>query len=207
MGKKKKDKGYKYFNAQGKKKSKKSKKGSSGPKLKVVRPTVDRKDIKRARKIILAPVEIPKEFTEVRRKCNHADKLITPAEFRAMTPSYSAFTPMLDFACRVYGEDNVYVCKCCYDVIVKPELITVDDVDNAILTLYMAANKAVSLRRMKDDEVKAINKIKNALADWNDVADELQHVDDSMFAADQPNQDRTGGLPTNLNKVGNEVVL
>ena len=204
MGKKKKDKGYKYFNAtKGSKKSKKSKKGSS-PKLKTVRPTVDRKDIKRARKIILAPVDIPKEFTKIREKCNHADELITPAEFRDMTPSYSAFTPMLDLACRVYGEENIHVCKCCYDIVLKPDLVTVDDVDTAVLTLYMAANKAVSLRRMKDDEVEAINKIKASLADWNDIADELEHVDNSLLSQ---GKDERASSPVNLNQVGNAAVV
>lgn len=204
MSKKNKKKGFVYFNENSKsKKSKKSKK-NSGPKLKVVRPTIDHKDMKRARKIILAPVDIPKEFTKIREKCNHADKLITPQEFRNMTPAYSAYTPMLDAACRIYGEENVHVCKSCYDVLVNPDLISVEEVDQAVLTMYMAANKVLSMRRMKADEVKAINKIKTALADWNDVADELEHIEDNMEASPV---NKNSGIPANLNAVGNSPVI
>ena len=57
---------------------------------------------------------------------------------------------------------------------------------------------------MKDDEVKAINKIKASLADWNDIADELEHVDSSMFSQ---GKDERASSPVNLNQVGNAAVV
>ena len=199
--KKKKDKAYKYFGSSKKKDDKKKKKSNKGsaPKFKTIKPTLDRKEIKQARKIVLAPVDIPKQFTKVREKCNHADKLITPAEFRAMTPAYSAYTPMLDLACDAYGDDAVFVCKSCYDVLVDRSKIDATDVTNAALVLYLAANKAVSLHRMKDDEVKAIAKLKSALAEWGDVADLIDKVDQEQPAVKQTNQS------VDLNSVGNAV--
>lgn len=203
MGKK----GFKYFgNGKDSKKKKKSKKRREldQPEFKTVKMTLDGKEIKSTRKIILAPVDVPKEFTKVRNKCNHAGKLITPAEFREMTHAYAAYTPTLDALCNLYGEDHVHVCKGCYDVVVDYAAIKPEDVEKAILTLYAAANKAVSMKRMKDDEVKAINKMKFDLADWYDISDIVAKVDEKM-------KSRGGfGRPvstTDLNAVGNAAVV
>ena len=89
MGKKK---GFVYYNskAKDKKKKKNKKKEYDIPKFKMVQPSLGRKDAKIAKKIVLAPVDVPKAFLKVRRKCNHAGKLITAAEFKEMTPAYAA---------------------------------------------------------------------------------------------------------------------
>ena len=75
------------------------------------------------------------------------------------------------------------------------------------MTLYLAANKAVSLRRMKDDEVKAISKLKDDLADWADVADHVSRADaDYASRKGFSNADR-GGAKIDLNKVGNDATV
>lgn len=206
MGKKK---GYKYFNSKkdDKKKKRKKSKDFDVPKFKTVKSTIDRKDAKRAKKIILAPVDIPKEFTKIRSKCNHADKLITPAEFRDMTPAYSAYTPMLDRVIAMYGEEHVHICKDCYDVLVDPDAIHEDAIEEAMVTLYLAANKAVSLRRMKDDEVKAISKLKDDLTDWADVADHVSRADADYASRKGFSSADRGGAKIDLNNVGNDATV
>lgn len=199
-------KAYKYFGNKKDDKKKKKKKGKDHdrPTIKSVRSTLDKKDAKTARKIVLAPIDVPKDFIKVRNKCNHAGKLITPAEFRDMTAAYAAYTPMLDAICNKYGEERVHVCRDCYDVLVDRDLVTPQDVDDAVLTLYVAANKAVSLKRMKDDEVKAISKLKNEMVDWNDVADIIEKVDED-YAARGGNTASPSGKKINLNEVGNDA--
>ena len=98
MSKKSKKNKYFYTSKDIKKKNKKGKKikGYEAPKLKSVKPTLDKSDAKKNKKILLAPVEIPKEFIKNRAKCNHAGQVISVAEFKAMTPTYAAYTPMLD---------------------------------------------------------------------------------------------------------------
>ena len=169
----------KYFYSKSDKKSKKKGKkvkGYEAPKQKTVKPTLDKADAKKSKKILLAPVEIPKEFIKNRTKCNHAGNTISVAEFKAMTPTYAAYTPMLDTIVELFGEENCSVCKSCFDVLVSKDQISVSDVLGSINTLYAAANMVVANKRMKDDEVKDIAKIKNDLEDWLKVADLLAEI-------------------------------
>ena len=203
MGKKK---GFVYYNskAKDKKKKKNKKKEYDIPKFKMVQPSLGRKDAKIAKKIVLAPVDVPKAFLKVRRKCNHAGKLITVAEFKEMTPAYAAYTPMLDSMIMKYGEENVMVCKSCYDVIVEQSKIDAGDVDDAIMSLYAAANKVVSMHRMKDDEVEAIAKIKEGLTEWAEVSDLIYKIDAEQAARAAATESRNSA---NLNNVGNDVTV
>lgn len=190
MSKKKKHSSHFYdFNGKSGKKGKKSKNKDSGyykePEFKEVKPTLDKKDAKKNKKMLLAPVEIPKEFIKSRVKCNHADGLMTVKEFKAMTPTYAAFTPMLDTMTAVFGADDLRICKRCYDVIVKPELFDSSDVRHAIAVLYATANVVVSHKRMKDDEVKSINKVKMDLNDWSTIANRYRELEESGALATQ----------------------
>ena len=133
----------KYFYSKSDKKSKKKGKkvkGYEAPKLKTVKPTLDKADAKKSKKILLAPVEIPKEFIKNRTKCNHAGNMISVAEFKAMTPTYAAYTPMLDTIVELFGEENCSICKSCFDVLVGKDQISVSDVLGSINTLSAAAN-------------------------------------------------------------------
>lgn len=183
MSKKKKNKNKKYyeyeFGAKKDKKSKKSKKSAYGePELKRVKPSLDKKEAKESKKILQQPVEVPKEFKKNRFKCNHAGTVITAAEFKAMTPTYAAYTPMLDTMIEVFGEENVGVCKSCYDVLVGTDCIRTADIDKAVAILYAAANTVVSHKRFKTDEIKEIAKVKDSLADWSGIAEQFNKLEE-----------------------------
>lgn len=182
MSKKKKNKKKSYYDYAfgGKKSSKKSGKKSvyKSPekKLKSIKPSLDKKDAKENKKILLAPIDIPAKFMKNRNKCNHVGDTLTVAEFKKMTPNYAAFTPMLDTMVELYGEENVAICKKCYDVVVAADCIHEGDVSKAVATLYAAANMTVSFDRMKDDEIKDIAKTKNALHDWAKIGEKVDEI-------------------------------
>lgn len=174
--KSKKNSYYSMFESKKTKKKGKKTKAYEAPKLKSVKPSLDKDDAKKSKKILLAPVEIPKEFTKNRIKCNHAGDVISVAEFKAMTPTYAAYTPMLDSIVAMFGEENCFVCKRCFDILVGKDQISVSDVIGSINTLYAAANVVVANKRMKDDEIKDIAKVKNDLEDWMKIADLLGEI-------------------------------
>lgn len=182
MGKKKKSKksyysnGYGYVSGGNKKASKKAMKKAARknkgythdePRLNNVKLSLNKKDAKENKRIIMTPVEVEKAFNKNRSKCNHAGDIITPAQFRALTPNYAAYTPWLERVVAEYSEDNVRVCKACYDVIADAAMISSGDIESALVTLYVAANAVVSHRRMKPDEIKSIYKMRQSLADWH----------------------------------------
>lgn len=206
---KKKSKKRSYFayeygsNKKDRKKSKKSKDSYyEKPKFKRVKPTLDKKDAKESKKILLAPVDIPKDFTKNRNKCNHAGDTISVAEFKDMTPNYAAYTPMLDTMIKVFGEDNIDICKSCYDVIVDPSCINIDKIKASIATLYAAANVLVSRKRMKNDEVKDVAEVKNDLRHWNDVIDDLTKLEESGALNPSTNSDNAEISSSDLEKIG-----
>ena len=150
-----------WDNLRSPKKDKKNKKSDDG-----IKATLGKKDAKANRKIIMAPVEVPASFSKSRRECNHAGDTLSAAEFRNMTPAYSAYTPLLDEACGRYGEDHVHVCKACFDVLVDRDQITLDQIKGAMTTLYLASNMVVANVRMKDDEVEDLNKAKDKMMNF-----------------------------------------
>lgn len=206
MSKKKKSK-KKYYGSYGyitggskkanKKSGKKGKKDKSyepyeAPRLKTVKPSLDKRDAKENKKIIMTPIDIPGKFAKNRHKCNHAGELITPAQFRALTPNYAAYTPWLERAVTEYGEDNVRVCKSCYDVICDTAKISAGDIETALVVLYAAANAVVSHRRMKTDEIKEIAKLREALSDWHVVQSAYADLEKKGAFADES----VGGIPS-----------
>lgn len=180
--KKKKNKKLKYFgsekkqkkNSKGKKRSGKSAYGK--PKMKSVKPTLSKKEAKENKKIVMAPVDVPKEFRKNRLKCNHAADTITVDRYKALTPSWAAYTPALERMVEQFGPEHVCVCKDCYDILVDRDCVSAEDVYTALTTLYAACNIAVSNRRLKDDEVKAIAKLKEVLNDFAPVLDILGKI-------------------------------
>ena len=150
-----------WDNLRSPKKDKKNKKSDDG-----IKATLGKKDAKANRKIIMAPVEVPASFSKSRRECNHAGDTLSAAEFRNMTPAYSAYTPLLDEACGRYGEDHVHVCKACFDVLVDRDQINIDQIKGAMTTLYLASNMVVANVRMKDDEVEDLNKAKDKMMNF-----------------------------------------
>lgn len=199
---------YYYGDKKGGKKKDKEKSGKKdksyykAPKMKMVKPTLDKKEAKESKKILMAPIDIPKAFVKNRNKCNHADGLISVAEFKNMTPTYGAFTPMLDAAIEVFGEENLHICKYCYDVVVNPECLSEDRVKESLVILYMAANAVVSRKRMKPDEVKDIAKTKNDLSDWNNIIDLFEKlVDDGAMVSYHEGDNERAVSSEDLNKL------
>ena len=172
--------------------------------LKSVHMSLDKDDIKDAAKVIRTPVEVPKKFTNVREKCNHAGDTITPAEYRAMTPSYAVYTPMLDPLCNWFGEDAVAVCEGCYDVLVDFTKVKASDVEGAICILYAAANKAISMKRMKKDALKASIKMKEGLLDWEEIVHIVSKIDEAVGESAAASRAAKG---PNLNDVGNSPIV
>lgn len=177
MSKKKK---LKYYNGS-KKKKKSGKKNSSAykrPKYKDIKSTLSKKEAKENKKIVLSPVDVPKEFRKNRLKCNHAGDLVGVDKYKAMTPNYAAYTPFLDQTVAKFGEDHVHICQSCYDVIVDRTCVDSEDVIDAMTTLYAAVNVAVANRRMKDDEVKELSKLKERLDDFRPVVEILSKLEE-----------------------------
>lgn len=158
------------FGKKGKKSGKKGKKSVyKEPELKSVKPSLEKKEAKQNKKLLLEPVNVPEKFMKNRAHCNHAADIISVAKFKSMTPTHAAFTPMVDPMVEAFGEDNVAICKSCYDVLVDCSNITTSDLQRAVCMLYAAANAVVSHKRMKSDEIKEIAKVKESLGDWNAI--------------------------------------
>lgn len=186
MGKKKKNKYFKdSFNQKSSKKSKKSKKSAyERPKMKSVKMSLSKKDIKENKKIILQPVDIPKAFTKNRDRCNHADTLISVKEFKEMTPNYAAYTPILDTMIEAFGEENIKICKACYDVLVDRSAIKTS-IRDAVASLYAYANLLVSNKRMKDGKIKDIAQMKNELSNWFEIEEKVGELEeDGAFSSE-----------------------
>jgi len=147
--------------------------------LKDVKLSVSKKEIKEAEKTVRSPVEVPKTFKKHREHCNHAGKLISPAEFKEMTPAYAAYTPLLDAAIAKAGESNISVCKSCYDILVNPTLIDADTMKDAIVSLYLGANIVLAHDRMKKDEIKEIAKLRDSLTEWGQVIETMRKLTES----------------------------
>lgn len=176
--------GSKKESKKGGKKAKNKRNPYPVPKMKTVKPTLDKKDAKKNRRTILAPIDIPEEFIKRRKKCNHVGEVMTPAEYKAMTPTYAAYTPMLDAMVAAFGEDNVAVCPRCFDVLVDASKITEADFDRALAVLYAAANCAVSYNRMKVDEIRDMAKLRMGLSSWNTVRDRFIEAKETITVAD-----------------------
>lgn len=196
-----KKKDLKYFNdKKGSKKNKKNKRSAyDKPKFKTVKPTLSKKEAKSNKKTVLSPVEVPKEFRKNRLKCNHAARIISVEEYRNMTPTYAAYTPALERVVELFGEENVGICKDCYDVVVNRNCVTSKDVNDAAVTLYAACNVVIANRRMKDDEVKEISKLKDVLENFMPVLELMRKIEED--GSQSANSENVGSIDSvNLNR-------
>ena len=148
---------YTLRSATGKKKKSKIK---DAPKLRTIKGTIGSKEIKQQSKILLRQPEIDKEYLKTQAKCNHSGSTISVAEFKSMTPIYAAYAPLLDAAVRKFGEDHVCMCKRCYDILVERSMITKAAVEEAAVTLYVAANTVTANMRLEKKEVKKYGKLR-----------------------------------------------
>lgn len=177
----KKKKKYKYFDSKKKDTKKKGKKGRrsayKAPKTRDIKETLSKKEAKANKKVVVSPVDIPKEFKKNRQRCNHAGASISAAAYQELTPTYAAYTPALDRVRDMFGDDNVSVCKSCFDVVVKQECITADNVYDCLTYLYAAVNVALANQKLKGDEVKDIAKLKDVIFDFAPVLEILHKLE------------------------------
>lgn len=163
MGKKNKNKALHYFSSGSSHKSKKDKKNKA-PKTHDIKPSLSKKDGKNMAKMASKPIDVPEKFVNKRLGCNHADGTMSVSEAKSRFPSISAFTPFLEDAIEVFGEENVRICERCLDVLVKKDQITADDVKRSRVILYAGMNRAVSAVSLSKDEIKKINETKDKLS-------------------------------------------
>ena len=176
MGKKRKYESFKYIQEDARSKKKKKSKYDQ-PKLKTLSSSLDKKERKECYSILNIPIEVPKKFTKIRNKCNHVNRVITVAEYKAITPFYAVFTPMLDAMVAKYGEENIRVCSSCFDVLVSPNLVKGEDLRNAVSSLYSAANTLMITTRVKKGEIRDLNELKSSLSDWNEVIAQISDLE------------------------------
>ena len=198
MSKKRKSKKKSYYSyeADSKKFSKKSKNKTlrakeAKDKHKKIKLSITDKEINANRKIIHAPVEVPKGFLKVRQRCNHIlkgeDAYLTVDKYKATTPAYGAYTPMLDTMVDVFGEQNVHVCPYCFEVLLNPDVIDIDTCTNAVAVMYaMATDLVNSKSKKKKDEIEEINKLKDRLMVWKNLIGKYEKVLEKRADAENP---------------------
>ena len=194
---------------------KKSADKSDSKKKKAIKLSVSKKERAVAKKIIRTPVQVPKEFTKIRQRCNHAypaDEFMSVAQYKATVPAYAAYTPMLDTMLKVYREEELRICPCCYDVMVNGDSIDMDSVETAVAVLYGLSNQMAYHKRAKEvDEVKELAKMRDGLPVWISVAiDEgkrQQKKAERAVSVDTDNGVPADMLQRRLNSQSNATVL
>ncbi len=148
--------------AESKKKNKKDKNrnmnGEVTTKLKAVKPTLSDKEVAAVQKAADAPVKLPKEIVKAKASCNHSQKVMTPAQFRAAYENQLYLAPYLNAYTKYFGEDHVSVCTGCFTVLVDDSVVTADAVKKAFLTIDGATNFMMANKRMKSKEIDVLKK-------------------------------------------------
>ena len=199
----KKKKKYKYFDNKKKDKKSKGKKGRrsayKAPKTRDIKETLSKKEAKANKKVVVSPVDVPKDFKKNRQRCNHAGASISVAAYQEMTPAYAAYTPALDRVREMYGDENVSVCKSCFDVVVKQGCIDPDHVYDCLTYLYAAINVALANQKLKGDEIKDIAKLKDIIFDFAPVLDILNKLQPAEAGDQSPSGGSSTGVDLNNN--------
>ena len=90
------------------------------------------------------------------------------------------------------------------DVLVDFTKVKASDVEGAICILYAAANKAISMKRMKKDALKASIKMKEGLLDWEEIVHIVSKIDEAVGESAAASRAAKG---PNLNDVGNSPIV
>lgn len=164
--KKKKDSFNFEFGGYCKKKSKdddkkKSKKNRDSGSFKI-KSTLDKGDIRENHKLARKPYKLPEKLRENRAVCNHAVNHLTLDAFDAsgMNPQV---VPVLKQMVKTFGETNVKVCNACMDVVVNPEVVTVEKIEAAICVLYAANNVVAEYSRLSKKERESLFEMREGL--------------------------------------------
>ena len=201
--------------AESKKKNKKDKsrdmRGEVTTKLKAVKPTLSNKEVAAVQKAADAPVKLPKEIVKAKASCNHAQEVMTPAEFRAIYENQLYLAPYLNAYVKYFGEEHVSVCTGCFTVLVDDSIVDGDAVKKAFLTIDGAANFMMANKRMKSKEIDILKK---AIDDNDDlmtvVAPTIKSVVDVARQRRNAEPAKTsygGSAPVNRNESSNSETL
>lgn len=169
MSKKKKNKAAAWlsrFEDGGKKKGKNKKKNredddrvmnvAAGIKLKNVKPSLDKKDVRDVHRAAEKPIKLPKQIEEAREVCNHVQETYSVPAFNKEFEGRPYLAKNLDMYARMFGEENLGICKGCFEVMVDRKLITVDETQRAFLLILAAMNHLMANYRMKKKELKEL---------------------------------------------------
>lgn len=190
--------GYGYGPVKKSKGNKKSlKKATRG--MKTVKSTLSKKDSKANKRMFMKPVKVPKELLKNRAKCNHAGDTISIQKFESMNANASAYTPMLGLLREVFGDEHIQICKDCYEAVVSADQVDVKTAKEALAVLYAACGIVVANVRMKDDEVKAVNRLKGIVEDFGPVLEFLEELEE------KGSRNASASDGSDLNSVGMEV--
>lgn len=162
------------FDDDGKKKDKKKKKKNrddrqmnvNGPKLKNVKPTLDRKEVREVHKAADKPVKLPKVIEEKREVCNHVQDVMSVAQFRNEFEDRQYLARNLDAYVKTFGENFVGICNGCFEVLLDRRLITVAEAQKAFLLIIGTMNHLMANYRMGKKELK---NMKSSQEMMNDV--------------------------------------
>ena len=130
----------------------------SRPKLLRVKPTLSDKDVKQSERIVEQIPKINKELLKNREECNHCQDVMSVAEFREKPNSY--VTPLLDQYVEVFGEQNVALCKGCYEVLAKDSQIDLTKTNNAFILIMAAIDHLTANMRMDKKELHRMKEYK-----------------------------------------------
>lgn len=151
------------FDDDDKKKNKKKKKNKNrddrqmninGPKLKNVKPTLDRKDVREVHKAADKPIKLPKVIEEKREVCNHVQDVMSVAKFRNEFEDRQYLASNLDSYVKIFGENYVGICNGCFEVLLDRRLITIAETQRAFLLIIGAMNHLMANYRMGKKELK-----------------------------------------------------
>lgn len=128
------------------------------PKLKAVKPTIDRKEARAAQKAAKEPAKIAEAILDAKKKCNHCQEMLTVAEFNKKYPNRPHIAPLLNDYIAEFGEANVRVCSACFTPVVSRDVITTKDVKRAFLIVDGTLNHLMANTRLSKKEFKFVKK-------------------------------------------------
>nr|DAS76679.1 MAG TPA: acetyl-coA carboxylase zinc finger domain protein [Caudoviricetes sp.] len=212
MAKKKKKNKIDWFSQYetGKKKDKKRKEKKSdkhvmynGPKLKAVKPTLDRKEVRAAQKAAKEPAKIADAIVSAKNKCNHCQEMLTVEEFAKKYPVSQHIAPMLNEYIAEFGEENVRVCGACFTPVVSRDVINPKEVKRSFLIVDGTLNHLMANMRMSKKELKFIKKSVIRTSEMTNTVvpmlEELREKEEAV-RTNQPAKTAVGGpAPANHN--------
>lgn len=166
------------------------------PKLKAVKPTIDRKEARAAQKAAKEPAKIAEAILDAKKKCNHCQEMLTVSEFNKKYPNRPHIAPLLNDYVAEFGEANVRICSACFTPVVSRDIITPKDVKRSFLIVDGALNHLMANMRLSKKEFKFVKKAADKNIEASDTVvpmlDELRDKEEKV-RMNQPAKTSVGG--------------